>query len=1069
VLSDAGAPPLVLTDLQGEYVLGTCLEYLEDPSGSLSIQDVCSPEYDRQFVRNRKQGIHFGATRGAYWLRFLVRNNSDSFKTWFLEFGNPRLHFVERYVPAADQPEFKVKKGGVYSPAEREIRYRNFIFRIPLKPNQEQIIYLRIRSIIIQTPLFLVSSEAFAQKASQENLLIGLFYGAIAMIWLYHLFLWGILREKSYLYYLLFMLGFTVINLADDGLGNLYLWSRFRFKAFIVPVTFTVYHSFFLLFTAAFLKTEQHTPRLHGMMMIFIFIWLCLPPLYIFLPRGILIRFTYCFLIFNALLMFLTGILAKRSGFRPARYYLMNWGILFVITWIWVLAAFRILDAGYMFSSVLLKTGTLVQALLFSFSLADRINIFREEKEIAQSLALAAFQENNRLIREQNTLLEQQVAERTAALQASESRYRSLFEDSPIALWEEDFSETKAYLEKLKASGVRDFAIYFREHPQEISTCMGMADILDVNRRTLELYRAKDKTELFANFSKLFGEDSLDGVTAALVSLADGFYLFEGEVVNYTLTGEPLYVLIRSFVLPEGRENFSNILVSMIDITARKQAEEALMAAKEQAEAANRAKSEFLANMSHEIRTPLNAVIGFSDLLSSMITEEPHKAYIEAVRSSGKSLLTLINDILDLSKIEAGKLELQPGPAGLRMIFEDIRQIFSLKLSEKGLEWISDISDEIPEYLILDETRLRQILFNLIGNAVKFTETGCIKIRAVCENKDRRKTDLIITVADTGRGISPEFHDKIFDAFQQEKQSVGKYGGTGLGLAITRRLVEMMNGDIFLHSEPGKGSIFEIILGNVSISEQSLIADEDITDEYENIFFEHSVILIADDVRSNRELIIAFFEEMPVRIIEAENGEELVLLAEQYQPDLILTDIRMPVKDGYEAARQIRGDETLRRIPVIAISASVLSHDRENIMQSRLFEGFLPKPIQKRELFRELSRFISYTRHRKTDDPPENLLPEMPEKLPELIEKLEKELMPVWEEVCQRRVFGDIENFADRVVAAGEEYSCAAVIAYGKKLASHARNFDIEHIKIILYAYPDLTENLRNAANSAER
>ncbi|MEW5801393.1 MAG: ATP-binding protein [bacterium] len=256
----------------------------------------------------------------------------------------------------------------------------------------------------------------------------------------------------------------------------------------------------------------------------------------------------------------------------------------------------------------------------------------------------------------------------------------------------------------------------------------------------------------------------------------------------------------------------------------RKELQDALSQAEQlaiKAEAANRAKSEFLANMSHEIRTPLNAILGFTDLLDSLIADKKQKNYLETIKSSGKSLLTLINDILDLSKIEAGKMELRYEPVNPYAIFHEIKDIFSLNISRKDLAFIMDIAPDIPESLLLDDVRLRQILFNLVGNAVKFTEMGQIKLsaRGIMQQNDQNSIDLMIAVEDTGIGIDPESHDKIFEAFkQQDGQDNKRYGGTGLGLTISKRLVEMMGGTISVKSQVARGSVFQIILKNVPIA-----------------------------------------------------------------------------------------------------------------------------------------------------------------------------------------------------------------------------------------------------------
>ena len=225
--------------------------------------------------------------------------------------------------------------------------------------------------------------------------------------------------------------------------------------------------------------------------------------------------------------------------------------------------------------------------------------------------------------------------------------------------------------------------------------------------------------------------------------------------------------------------------------------------------------------MSHEIRTPLNAIIGFTDILSESITSPADKNYLHAIQTSSKSLLTLINDILDLSKVEAGKLDLDYTPVNPRAVFREMSEIFSQKIKKKQLEFILDLSPELPEAFKLDETRLRQILLNLVGNAVKFTESGHVKLNASCTypKPDRKTANLMIAVEDTGIGIPEDQQNTIFGAFSQQLgQNREKYGGTGLGLAITKRLVEAMNGKISVASMPDKGSVFVIEFFNLEVA-----------------------------------------------------------------------------------------------------------------------------------------------------------------------------------------------------------------------------------------------------------
>jgi len=501
-------------------------------------------------------------------------------------------------------------------------------------------------------------------------------------------------------------------------------------------------------------------------------------------------------------------------------------------------------------------------------------------------------------------------------------------------------------------------------------------------------------------------------------------------------------------------------------------ANEELIRAKEAAESANRAKSAFLATMSHEIRTPMNAVLGFADLLHSLVTDPKQKGYLESIRSGGKNLLTLINDILDLSKIEAGRMEIEYEPVNLYSIINEIRHIFSLRIAEKGLDFRVEIAKDIPQSLLLDEVRLRQILFNLFGNAVKFTYEGHIGLCAkkIYQHEDRSSLDLVIAVEDTGIGINPDSTEKIFEAFkQQDSQTTRQFGGTGLGLAITKRLVEMMRGKISVKSEVGKGSTFEIVLHDVSVSATParVKAEENFDDE--KILFQPCTALIVDDIETNRNLVKEFIRDTNIRVIEAENGEKALALAREFKPDVILMDIRMPGMDGYEATKQLKQDKEIAHIPVVALTASGMKEDKEKIAQTK-FDGFLIKPVKRSDLFKELSRFLPYSEKispEKASGTSEaqkqagEVPAEMMDKLPEIMEKLEKEFTPWWKSVRENNSIADIRNFGDKIKAFGEEYGLANFQKLGDNLILQAKMFDVENIGATLESYPKLAEKVR--------
>jgi CheY-like chemotaxis protein len=472
----------------------------------------------------------------------------------------------------------------------------------------------------------------------------------------------------------------------------------------------------------------------------------------------------------------------------------------------------------------------------------------------------------------------------------------------------------------------------------------------------------------------------------------------------------------------------------------------------------------------------MNAILGFTEILSNLVHDEHQRECLSAIQTSGKSLLGLINDILDLTKVEIGKLDLEYVPVDVHMLFMEMKHIFTPKIKDKGIDFIIEMDNTLPDMLILDEIRMRQVLLNLVGNAVKFTEEGYVKLSVHNEfpDEDRSKLDLVFSVEDTGIGIPEDQIGLIFNAFEQQKGQVyTKYGGTGLGLAITEKLINMMKGEISVTSEVGKGSLFTVKLKNIhvaSVSRTELINENPIN--VDTVVFKHASILIVDDVELNRNLVNQYLAPYDFIIYEAENGQEAFDCVKKNKPELVLMDMKMPVMDGFEATKRIKEDQDTRQIPVIALTAAAMKQTEEEI--KKLCDGYLSKPISKVEMITEMMKFLDHTvmeeenldeRTAETEYGDEESIEILSyksiENLTEFVDKLELEIQPVWEGLKDSFVITDISEFTEKVKILSLKYDYSPFISWVNLLEKRIKTFDIEKIHETLGEFPELLGRMK--------
>ncbi|SFM55622.1 PAS domain S-box-containing protein [Marinobacter pelagius] len=886
--------------------LGSCVSYLEDPGQSMTFREVLALE-PGAFTRHEGGVLNFGYTESAYWTRMDLEPRAGAARTdWILELALPLVDQVNLFLVRDGELVDQRQAGYQDNWQERDLAVPNPTFRLKLAPDTVNTVYLRITNTnTFRLPISLWHPDSYIEKVSVDEAVRGVLLGAVLAILAYNLFVAVSVRERSNVYYVLYLVSATIFIFTEQVHGVQLLDSR--------PVLFNKEYLHFqivltwfwgLLMARSLLETRERSRDLDQIVRLCLYSVGATFVLCFFLPYHVAMEWIVLGSILLSIILIVVSYLSWRYYNPAARSYFFAWTLALIGFGIYALTVMGYLPLNT-FTSYSPQFGLTAQIILFSFALADRIKQVQGEALGWSERALANLR-----------------------------RYQSLFDNAVEGVFQmsPDRRFVTANPAMARMLGYNSSRELLRRNPDVLETCIADDRL---RRLVVEQLEARGTVKgIEARYLTRDGEERW-----ATISLHTA----------YDTDGEPTHLEGTCIDVTESRQR---------QRIEREREQERLE--KELARNSAEAKSQFLANMSHEIRTPLAAIIGYGEtLLDPDLTETEKKSSAETVVRSGRHLLDLVNDILDHSKIDANKLDVDVIPVNLPELLDEIRAFFTPRAREKGLDFSIICEYPLPEQIRTDPTRFRQIIINLCGNALKFTEKGSISLSIRC---DRETGMLMARVVDTGIGMKQEQLRRLFDPFAQGSAAISRqYGGTGLGLSISRRLAELLGGNITVASTYGEGSEFELSIRTGPLDQVHFLRDASELSQRRRAIPMVAAprltgrILCAEDNEVNRRLVSLLVSRTGADLVHVVNGAEALELAIREPFDLILMDIQMPVMNGRDATAALR--EAGVNTPVIALTANVMAEDIADYRRAGCNEH-LAKPIDKQRFYEVLARYL---------------------------------------------------------------------------------------------------------------